>query len=56
VLTSFNGGEAIVGIHGTNKPELIGEDVSSGCIRVRNDAIREMRELLPLGTPVSIEA
>jgi len=56
VLTSFNGGEAIVGLHGTNKPDLIGQDVSSGCIRMHNDAIRELRRRLPLGTPVSIEA
>jgi lipoprotein-anchoring transpeptidase ErfK/SrfK len=54
VLTTFKGGEAIVGIHGTNRPDLIGEDVSSGCIRMRNDAIRRLRALLPLGTPVSI--
>jgi lipoprotein-anchoring transpeptidase ErfK/SrfK len=54
VLTTFKGGEAIVGIHGTNRPDLIGEDVSSGCIRMRNDAIRRLRALVPLGTPVSI--
>jgi lipoprotein-anchoring transpeptidase ErfK/SrfK len=55
-LDSFNGGEAVVGIHGTNHPELVGHDVSSGCIRMRNADIRRLRELLPLGTPVSIEA
>jgi lipoprotein-anchoring transpeptidase ErfK/SrfK len=54
VLTSFRGGEAIVGIHGTNRPDLIGQDLSSGCIRMHNDAIRELRALLPLGTPVTI--
>lgn len=49
-------GIAEVGIHGTNKPELIGTDVSSGCIRVPNDIITQMAGLLPLGTPVEIVA
>lgn len=53
-LESFNGGEGIIGIHGTNQPELLGQDVSHGCIRVANPTIAEMTEFLPLGTPVSI--
>jgi lipoprotein-anchoring transpeptidase ErfK/SrfK len=58
VLDSFAGGEAVIGIHGTNEPELIGQEVSSGCIRLHNDAIDRMAEEigLPLGTPVEIEA
>jgi lipoprotein-anchoring transpeptidase ErfK/SrfK len=54
VLTTFKGGDAIVGIHGTNHPELVGQDVSSGCIRMTNDAIKRLAKLLPLGTPVTI--
>ncbi len=53
-LDSFNGGEGIIGIHGTNRPELLGQDVSHGCIRVANPTIAEMTRFLPLGTPVSI--
>lgn len=53
-LESFNGGEGVIGIHGTNQPELLGTTVSHGCIRVANDVITEMTEFLPLGTPVSI--
>ena len=45
----------MVGIHGTNHPELIGRDVSSGCIRMHNDAITKLRAILPLGTPVTIQ-
>jgi lipoprotein-anchoring transpeptidase ErfK/SrfK len=58
VLTSFNGGSGVIGIHGTNEPEAIGTDVSSGCIRVHNDVIeRLVHEVgLPLGTPVEIIA
>ncbi len=53
-LDSFAGGEGVIGIHGTNRPELLGQDVSHGCIRVANPTIAEMTEFLPLGTPVSI--
>lgn len=55
-LEKFRGGEAIIGIHGTNEPTSIGKNVSHGCIRVENDVITDMAELLPLGTPVVIEA
>ena len=55
-LESFNGGEGVIGIHGTNEPELIGTDVSHGCIRMSNEAITALAAELPLGTPVHIEA
>ena len=53
-LDSFNGGDGGIGIHGTNRPDLLGQDVSHGCIRVENETIEEMAEFLPLGTPVHI--
>jgi lipoprotein-anchoring transpeptidase ErfK/SrfK len=58
VLTSFNGGPGVIGIHGTNEPQAIGTDVSSGCIRLHNDVITKLVEDvgLPLGTPVQIIA
>ncbi|HEX6424232.1 MAG TPA: L,D-transpeptidase [Acidimicrobiales bacterium] len=56
VLEEFNGGDGVIGIHGTNEPELIGTDVSHGCIRMSNEAITELAVVLPLGTPVHIEA
>ncbi|WP_084079137.1 L,D-transpeptidase [Demequina sp. NBRC 110057] len=56
VLDSFKGGDPIIGIHGTNEPESLGSDVSSGCLRVDNDVITEMvvDYGVPLGTPVYI--
>lgn len=56
VLEEFNGGDGVIGIHGTNEPELIGTDVSHGCIRMSNEAITELAAMLPLGTPVHIAA
>ena len=56
MLDEFNGGDGVIGIHGTNEPEAIGSDVSHGCIRVDNDTITQMAGMLPLGTPVHISA
>ncbi|MDZ7673681.1 MAG: L,D-transpeptidase [Acidimicrobiales bacterium] len=58
VLTSFAGGDGVIGIHGTNQPELIGTEVSHGCIRIENATISRMVEDvgLPLGVPVEIIA
>jgi lipoprotein-anchoring transpeptidase ErfK/SrfK len=49
-------GDGVIGIHGTNEPELVGTDVSHGCIRLRNEDITQLVGLLPLGTPVEITA
>lgn len=54
VLSSFAGGDGVIGIHGTNDPSSIGRDVSHGCIRMSNEGITRLAGLLPLGTPVSI--
>ena len=58
VLESFAGGNGVIGIHGTNQPDLIGTSVSHGCIRMENDVIdRLVEEIgLPLGVPVEIQA
>ncbi|MCH7788325.1 MAG: L,D-transpeptidase [Acidobacteria bacterium] len=53
---SFNGGQGQLGLHGTNDPDSIGKAVSSGCVRLANDAIRHLAGFLPLGTPVEIGA
>ena len=42
------------GIHGTNRPTLVGKYVSSGCIRMSNHDVEQLYELIPLGTPVII--
>lgn len=56
VITSFEGGDGVIGIHGTNDPSSIGKDVSHGCLRVSNDAIDMLAKRLPLGVPVEIDA
>jgi len=41
-------------LHGTNKPETIGQAVSHGCVRLRNEDIEKLFEMVPVGTPVYI--
>ncbi|MCO6008217.1 L,D-transpeptidase family protein [Actinoallomurus purpureus] len=55
-LTQFQGQDAIIGIHGTNEPQSLGKSVSHGCVRVGNTVISRMAKMLPLGTPVQINA
>ena len=43
-------------IHGTNEPDSIGHDVSSGCIRMRNDAVVDLYDRTPIGTKVVVLA
>ncbi len=41
-------------LHGTNKPETVGRSVSHGCVRMRNEDIARLYEIVPIGTPVFI--
>lgn len=42
------------GIHGTNKPEHIGMYVTQGCIRLYNEDVERLYDLIPIGTKVLI--
>ncbi|MBP2240794.1 lipoprotein-anchoring transpeptidase ErfK/SrfK [Cytobacillus eiseniae] len=44
----------IYGIHGTNTPESIGKYVSQGCIRLQNEAIESLYEIIPIGTKIVV--
>src|SRR3954454_22827912 len=52
-LSDWPGG-GVIGIHGTDEPELLPGRVSHGCVRVPNPAIRRRARLLTVGTPVRI--
>jgi lipoprotein-anchoring transpeptidase ErfK/SrfK len=43
-----------VGIHGTDRPDLLPGRVSHGCIRMRNAEILALARRMPVGTPVRI--
>ncbi|MGH3022780.1 MAG: L,D-transpeptidase [Gaiellaceae bacterium] len=54
-LTDWPAG-GFVGIHGTNRPDLIPGAVSHGCIRLRNEDIVRLARLMPIGTALTIRA
>lgn len=56
VLTSFNGGDGELGIHGNDDESVLGQSVTAGCVRMKNASITQLVPLLPLGTPVEIQA
>jgi lipoprotein-anchoring transpeptidase ErfK/SrfK len=42
------------GIHGTNNPSSIGKNISNGCVRMYNNDVIELSNLVPIGTSVRI--
>ncbi len=42
------------GIHGTVEPESIGQQVTAGCVRMRNEEVEELYMIVPKGTEVVI--
>jgi lipoprotein-anchoring transpeptidase ErfK/SrfK len=52
-LTDWPGG-GVIGLHGTDAPELIPGRPSHGCVRLRNRDIERLYALAPVGTPVLI--
>jgi lipoprotein-anchoring transpeptidase ErfK/SrfK len=55
-LSSFDGGDAEIGIHGNDNAFVLGKNVTHGCIRMDNAEITRLAALLPLGTPVDVRA
>ena len=52
-LSDWPGGGR-VGIHGTYQPQLLGQAVSHGCVRMSNTAAAFLRDRVPVGTPIRI--
>ncbi len=44
-----------LGFHGTKDPASIGEDLSQGCVRMRQPAIEELFEILPKGASITVQ-
>jgi len=44
-----------IGIHGTHDPKSIGTMASTGCIRLRNEDIIELKNMVKIGIPVIIK-
>jgi L,D-transpeptidase catalytic domain len=52
-LSDWPGG-GVIGIHGTDEPQLIPGRPSHGCIRVRNPEMTRLWALIEIGTPIEI--
>jgi L,D-transpeptidase catalytic domain len=52
-LSEWPGG-GVVGIHGTDEPQLVPGDPSHGCVRLRNSDIARLWPLIELGTPIEV--
>jgi hypothetical protein len=52
-LSEWPGG-GLAGIHGTDEPNLLGQAVSHGCVRVSNVVAVALERLAPLGTRVDL--
>lgn len=53
-INTFGGGLPKVALHGTNRPDLLGQYASNGCIRLPNDVITLLAAEVPVGTRVDI--
>ena len=47
-------GSSLYRIHGTNEPDTIGTNVSSGCIRLTNDDVADLYSRVKIGTHVIV--
>ncbi len=42
------------GIHGTTDPQNIGKHITKGCVRMKNEEVEELFDIVPVGTEVTI--
>lgn len=54
-IDQINGGDAVVAIHGTQRPDLMGAAASLGCVRLENGVLRELAAIVEPGAPVEIQ-
>ena len=54
VHKTFGGGIGQIAIHGTNDPSKLGTPASNGCVRMTNDDVAKLADMVPEGTPVQI--
>jgi len=53
-LSEWPGG-GVVGLHGTNEPQLVPGDPSHGCIRLHNSDISKLENKIQIGTPIWVQ-
>lgn len=48
------GSKTTYGFHGTSEPDSIGRAASDGCVRLRNEDVEELFQILPEGAPIEV--
>ena len=51
-LYRANGTDSYLRIHGAPDPRGVGQRISNGCVRMSNEQVEELYELVPIGTRV----
>lgn len=54
-IAFWTDGVNLIGFHGTPDRDSVGQAASHGCIRMYNEDVRELYEIVALGTPVVVE-
>lgn len=54
-IAFWTDGTNSIGFHGTPNRESVGRAASHGCVRMLNEHIQEMYEIVQMGTPVTVE-
>jgi hypothetical protein len=55
-LDTFDDGVPVIAMHGTTRPDLLGQAESNGCVRMPNEIVSLLYDQLPIGTQVEIYA
>ena len=50
----WSDGRSQIGFHGTNDEQLVGKAVSHGCLRMENEDIEKIYQIVAVGTPVIV--
>jgi lipoprotein-anchoring transpeptidase ErfK/SrfK len=54
-IAFWTDGRNLIGFHGTPNEELVGQAVSHGCVRMRNQDVLALYAMVKIGTPVIVE-
>lgn len=54
-IAFWTDGDNFIGFHGTPNPETVGSAASHGCVRMYNEDVRELYDLVSMGTVVLVE-
>ena len=54
-IAFWTDGNNSIGFHGTPNRESVGRAASHGCVRMYNEDVKELYEIVAIGTPVTVE-